>query len=308
MPGPYTEDHVTLDVALAFASYVHATGDLDYAGGWRGRCCDPSRTGSPRGSSGRGAATRSGARSGRVRSYQPVDNNAFTNMAAARALDEAVACADAHRHRGARPMERDRRRARPAARPARTGDRQPRRGAAGRGAGGRARGGSRAVSGRLSRRPGPGAGDLPLRRGGAGAPLRRRADAQRAARRLRRPRRRARASPWSSSSAATATSSRAIPRAGRVPGAMPDKPQASPMFANLSGYLTGSPVRVHRAPAQPWDAGHLERSSRHAAGGLARHRGRTRVGPRDSRSGCRPGPARSPCWRRRRAESSCRGP
>ena len=32
-PGarPYTEDHVSFDIALAFASYVHATGDLDYA-------------------------------------------------------------------------------------------------------------------------------------------------------------------------------------------------------------------------------------------------------------------------------------
>ena len=32
-PGarPYTEDHVSRDIALAFASYVHATGDRDYA-------------------------------------------------------------------------------------------------------------------------------------------------------------------------------------------------------------------------------------------------------------------------------------
>jgi trehalose/maltose hydrolase-like predicted phosphorylase len=96
-PGarPYTEDHVTLDVALAFASYVHATGDLDYAE----RVAWPvlravaefveSRV--ERGPDGFEIRDTVGPRE----HYQAVDNNAYTNMAAARALREATACADA---------------------------------------------------------------------------------------------------------------------------------------------------------------------------------------------------------------------
>ena len=96
-PGarPYTEDHVTLDVGLAFASYVHATGDLDYAE----RVAWPvlravaefveSRV--ERGPRGFEIKDTVGPRE----HYQAVNNNAFTNMAAARVLDEASACADA---------------------------------------------------------------------------------------------------------------------------------------------------------------------------------------------------------------------
>jgi trehalose/maltose hydrolase-like predicted phosphorylase len=95
-PGarPYTEDHVTLDVALAFASYVHATGDRDEAR----RLAWPvlravadwvmsrvERT--PRGYEIRRTV-------GPREWYEPVDNNAFTNMAAARTLEEAAACAE----------------------------------------------------------------------------------------------------------------------------------------------------------------------------------------------------------------------
>ena len=96
-PGarPYTEDHVTLDVALAFASYVHATGDLDYAerAAWPvlravAEFVESRVERGPRGFEIRGTV-------GPREHYQPVDNNAFTNMAAARALWEASACADA---------------------------------------------------------------------------------------------------------------------------------------------------------------------------------------------------------------------
>lgn len=92
-PGarPYTEDHVTLDVALAFASYVHATGDADYArrvawpvlrsvADWIVSRVDLT----PRGYEIRRTV-------GPRESYAPVDNDAFTNMAATRALEEAVA-------------------------------------------------------------------------------------------------------------------------------------------------------------------------------------------------------------------------
>ena len=95
-PGarPYTEDHVTLDVALAFASYVHATGDLDYAR----RVAWPVLRSVADWVTSRVERTRRGyeirGTVGPREAYQPVDNNAFTNMAAARTLDEAVACAE----------------------------------------------------------------------------------------------------------------------------------------------------------------------------------------------------------------------
>jgi hypothetical protein len=94
-PGarPYTEDHISTDVALAFANYVHATGDRDYAN----RTAWPvlrsvaewivSRvTRSERGYEIRGTV-------GPREHYKPVDNNAYTNMAAAQTLREAAACA-----------------------------------------------------------------------------------------------------------------------------------------------------------------------------------------------------------------------
>jgi trehalose/maltose hydrolase-like predicted phosphorylase len=95
-PGarPYTEDHVTADVGLAFASYVHATGDVEYAeefawpvlqavAEWAesrveltDRGYELLRTVGPR------------------ESYESVDNDAFTNMATARVLREAIRCAE----------------------------------------------------------------------------------------------------------------------------------------------------------------------------------------------------------------------
>ena len=94
-PGarPFTEDHITLDVALAFASYVQTTGDLDYAR----RVAWPVLRSVADWITSRVERTRRGyeirGTVGPREAYQPVDNNAFTNMAAARTLDEAVACA-----------------------------------------------------------------------------------------------------------------------------------------------------------------------------------------------------------------------
>ena len=87
-PGarPYTEDHVTADVGLAFAAYVDATGDLDYArrvawpvlrsvAEWVESRVTPSR---------RGFET--GHTVGPREHYEPVDNNAYMNMSAASVL------------------------------------------------------------------------------------------------------------------------------------------------------------------------------------------------------------------------------
>ncbi len=94
-PGarPYTEDHVTLDVALAFASYVHATGDLDYAErvAWPvlREVAEFVRSRVEQGPRGFEIKDTVGPRE----HYDTVDNNAYTNMAAVRALQEATACA-----------------------------------------------------------------------------------------------------------------------------------------------------------------------------------------------------------------------
>ena len=90
-PGarPYTEDHVSADVALAFAGYVNATGDVDYArriawpvlrsvAEWVVVAGRPNRS----------RATRSAGRSARASPTQPVDNNAYTNMSAAMSARE----------------------------------------------------------------------------------------------------------------------------------------------------------------------------------------------------------------------------
>ena len=104
-PGarPYTEDHVSLDIALAFASYVHATGDMDYArriawpvlrsvGGVR-RVSRVTRTD-------RGFEIRDTV--GPREHYEPVANNAYTNMAAATTLRQAGGIA---RRRSAKPRQ-----------------------------------------------------------------------------------------------------------------------------------------------------------------------------------------------------------
>jgi len=90
-PGarPYTEDHVSFDVALAFASYIHATGDMDFARrfGW------PVLRSVGEFAESRVIRTRRGYEIvdtvGPREHYEPVANNAFTNMAAATLLRQA---------------------------------------------------------------------------------------------------------------------------------------------------------------------------------------------------------------------------
>jgi trehalose/maltose hydrolase-like predicted phosphorylase len=95
-PGarPYTEDHVSLDVALAFAAYVHATGDLDYAEryAWPVLHAVAEWIESRVQVSVRGYEIRNTV--GPREHYEPVDNNAFTNMAASRTLHEAADCGE----------------------------------------------------------------------------------------------------------------------------------------------------------------------------------------------------------------------
>ncbi len=95
-PGarPYTEDHVSADIALAFASYWHATGDDDHA-----RRIDwPVLRSVAEWAVSRVVRTRRGSELlgtvGPRESYEPVDNNAFTNMAVSMALRAAAGCAE----------------------------------------------------------------------------------------------------------------------------------------------------------------------------------------------------------------------
>ena len=94
-PGarPYTEDHISADIALAFAGYVHATGDIDYAR----RVAWPVLRSVAEWIELRVSET---ARGYEIRDtvgprehYERVHNNAYTNMAAAQALRGAVSCA-----------------------------------------------------------------------------------------------------------------------------------------------------------------------------------------------------------------------
>jgi hypothetical protein len=94
-PGarPYTEDHVSADIALAFAGYLHATGDRDYAR----RVAWPVLRSVAEFIASRVVPTRRGhellATVGPREVYTPVDNNAFTNMSAILALRAASDCA-----------------------------------------------------------------------------------------------------------------------------------------------------------------------------------------------------------------------
>jgi trehalose/maltose hydrolase-like predicted phosphorylase len=96
-PGarPYTEDHVSFDIALAFASFIHVTGDLDYARrfGWPVLRAVAEFAASRVTRSGRGFEILDTV--GPREHYEPVANNAFTNMAAAATLREATAIATA---------------------------------------------------------------------------------------------------------------------------------------------------------------------------------------------------------------------
>jgi trehalose/maltose hydrolase-like predicted phosphorylase len=101
-----TKGHATLDVGLAFATYVHATGDTDFlervawpvieaVAEWVESRVDRSR---------RGYEIRD--MTGPAEADPPRDNNAFVNMAAARLLEEAIACAEML-HREPRPRWRE---------------------------------------------------------------------------------------------------------------------------------------------------------------------------------------------------------
>lgn len=96
-PGarPYTEDHVSFDIALAFASYVHATGDMDYARRYSWpvlrSVAEFAASRVRRSASGYEILDTVGPRE----HYEPVANNAFTNMAASAMLRHATDIAGA---------------------------------------------------------------------------------------------------------------------------------------------------------------------------------------------------------------------
>jgi trehalose/maltose hydrolase-like predicted phosphorylase len=98
--APGTEHHVSADVALALAQYVHATGDEDFArtSAW------PVLEEVARWIASRVRHSERGYEIRRVQGVAetggPVDNNAFVNMSAARALHEAAALAPALGFRG----------------------------------------------------------------------------------------------------------------------------------------------------------------------------------------------------------------
>jgi trehalose/maltose hydrolase-like predicted phosphorylase len=96
-PGarPYTEDHVSFDIALAFASYVQMTGDLDFARrfGWPVLRSVAEFAASRVVRSGRGFELLDTV--GPREHYEPVANNAFSNMAAATMLRQATEIARA---------------------------------------------------------------------------------------------------------------------------------------------------------------------------------------------------------------------
>jgi trehalose/maltose hydrolase-like predicted phosphorylase len=91
-PGasPPTKAHVSMDVALAFAAYAHATGDRDHLR----RFLWPVIEAVAEFVASRVTRTRRGYEilkaTGPAETDPPVDNNAFVNMAAAAALDAAV--------------------------------------------------------------------------------------------------------------------------------------------------------------------------------------------------------------------------
>jgi trehalose/maltose hydrolase-like predicted phosphorylase len=93
--APTTEHHVSADVALAFAQYVHATGDDDFAreAAWPVLSEVARWVASRVRHSGRGYEIR--RVQGIAEGGGPVDNNAFVNMSAAMALREAAALAPA---------------------------------------------------------------------------------------------------------------------------------------------------------------------------------------------------------------------
>jgi hypothetical protein len=91
--GPATEHHISMDVAIAFARYVHATGDRDFARSeaWPVLSAVAEWIESRVVRTGRGYEIRRAI--GIAESGTTVDNSAFVNMAAAVALHETIALA-----------------------------------------------------------------------------------------------------------------------------------------------------------------------------------------------------------------------
>lgn len=93
--GAPTKGHATLDVALGFAAYVHATGDRDYLR----RTAWPMLHSVAEWIESRAERTSRGYEireiTGPAEADPPRNNNAFVNMAAARTLEEAVGFAEA---------------------------------------------------------------------------------------------------------------------------------------------------------------------------------------------------------------------
>jgi protein-glucosylgalactosylhydroxylysine glucosidase len=92
--GAPTKGHATLDVALAFAAFVHATGDRDYLR----RTAWPVIHAVAEWTESRAERTRRGYEireiTGPAEADPPRDNNAFVNMAAGVLLDEAIGFAE----------------------------------------------------------------------------------------------------------------------------------------------------------------------------------------------------------------------
>ena len=275
-PGarPYTEDHVswTSPWPSLATSTRPATGTT--RDGSRGPSSAPSPSSSCHGSSERAGATRSWARSARARSTQPVDNNAYTNMAAALALEAAVRLRPIDRR--AAPalwseiadglvIPRDRRRGaiinHDGARLIRAAGRRP-------------RGRRRPVSARLSTDPDAELATYRYAAQEQAPALCRRADAQRPAACLRGPSRRAgpRRAVCSRRGYGD-VHQRALPGAGRVPS-VPTGPAPSVSDVRQSQRVPDrTPVRFHRPPAKSRRTSDLGGShGRLAAKGGARSR------------------------------------
>ena len=230
--------------------YVHATGDLDYARARRMARAPRSVAEfvASRASSGpaRGFEIRDTV--GPREHYEPVDNNAYTNMAAAGRCRRRSACARVDRTRRA----------------ARSGARSRRawscRGTRRRGAiinhdgarldepqGGVPEGAAGLFPVGYGRRRRSSCATYRYAAAEQAPRLRRRADAERAAAGLRRARRRARACRANSWSEATVTFiNEPFLEPDEYPRTRTDRPRASPMFANLSGYPDRPAVWLHR--------------------------------------------------------------
>ena len=234
-----TKGHATLDVALAFASFVHATGDRDYLR----RTAWPVIHAVAEWTESRVDRTRRGYEireiTGPAEADPPRNNNAFVNMAAGVLMREAIGFAEAL---GEEPRPSWRAIADglvlPAREPRATHPelrRLPDRPAQG----GNARGRRRHLPGWL---PGPAA---PSRRRPSGTPSRSRRRATSARRCSRRSCRTTRPGPGCPAQAAELLETgygnfinEPFHETDEFSNTAPDQPRTGPMFANIGGFLT----------------------------------------------------------------------